>query len=115
MSRLGAKMARMAGPSRGSGRAVSEPADVFTGGANGAETAGVPDQALGPELPPRRLPRLASHLGLVETGRVLAHFATYLPSQAIPALAGFLVLPILARRLFPTELGVLAITQTLVS
>jgi len=57
--------------------------------------------------------RLATSLGVQDAGRVLRDFATYLPTQAVPALAGFLVLPILARRLFPTELGVLAIGQTL--
>lgn len=59
--------------------------------------------------------RLATALGVQDAGRLLRYFATYLPTQAIPALAGFLVLPILARRLFPTELGVLALAQTLVT
>lgn len=58
---------------------------------------------------------LASVFGLRDAGRVLRDFATYLPSQAVPAVAGFLVLPVLARKLFPTELGVLAIAQTLVT
>jgi O-antigen/teichoic acid export membrane protein len=57
--------------------------------------------------------RVATSLGIQDAGRVLRDFATYLPTQAVPALAGFFVLPILARRLFPTELGVLAIGQTL--
>jgi O-antigen/teichoic acid export membrane protein len=64
----------------------------------------------------RRLgPRLAAALGVHDAGRVLRDFATYLPSQAIPAIAGFLVLPLVARRLAPTELGVLAIAQTLIT
>ena len=63
----------------------------------------------------KRGPRLAHALGVQDAGRVLRDFATYLPTQAIPAIAGFLVLPILARKLAPTELGVLAISQTLVT
>ena len=59
--------------------------------------------------------RLAGALGVHDAGRALRDFATYLPTQAIPALAGFLVLPVLARKLAPTELGVLAICQTLVT
>ena len=59
--------------------------------------------------------RFASLLGVHDAGRALRDFATYLPTQAIPALAGFLVLPVLARELAPTELGVLAICQTLVT
>jgi O-antigen/teichoic acid export membrane protein len=59
--------------------------------------------------------RLAELLGVHDAGRLLRDFATYLPSQLIPAIAGFLALPILARELFPTELGVLAIAQTLVT
>jgi O-antigen/teichoic acid export membrane protein len=59
--------------------------------------------------------RLASAVGLSSAGRVLRDFATYLPTQAVPALAGFVALPILARRLTPTDLGVLAIAQTLIS
>mgnify|MGYP003336594428 CR=1 FL=1 len=51
--------------------------------------------------------------GSHDAGRALRDFATYLPTQAIPAIAGFLVLPLLARKLTPTELGVLAIAQTL--
>lgn len=59
--------------------------------------------------------RLAGVFGLQEAGRVLRDFATYFPTRAIPALVGFLVLPVLARKLFPTELGVLAIAQTLIT
>lgn len=59
--------------------------------------------------------RVASALGLPDAGRVLRDFLTYLPTQIVPAVAGFLALPILARRLAPTELGVLAIAQTLAS
>ncbi len=59
--------------------------------------------------------RLAMLLGLQDSGRALRDFATYLPTRAIPAIAGFLVLPILARELFPTEIGVLAIDQTLIT
>lgn len=59
--------------------------------------------------------RFAVLLGIHDAGRALRDFATYLPTQLIPALAGFLVLPVLARKLSPTELGVLAISQTLVT
>jgi O-antigen/teichoic acid export membrane protein len=59
--------------------------------------------------------RIAGALGLQEAGRALRDFATYLPSQILPAIAGFLVLPVLARKLAPTELGVLAIAQTLIT
>lgn len=59
--------------------------------------------------------RLAQLLGVRDVGRALRDFVTYLPTQVIPAVAGFLVLPILARRLAPTELGVLTIAQTLIS
>lgn len=54
-------------------------------------------------------------LGLQGLGRMLRDFATYLPTQAIPAVAGFIVLPVLARKLSPTDVGVLAIAQTLIS
>lgn len=79
-------------------------------------TRGEPDSRTGPPGPiePRGV-RLASALGLRDVGRLLGDFATYLPSQAIPAIAGFLVLPVLARELAPTALGVLAIAQTLVT
>lgn len=59
--------------------------------------------------------RLAAALGVRDVGRALRDFSTYLPSQAIPALAGFLVLPVLARKLSPTDVGILAIAQTLVT
>ncbi len=59
--------------------------------------------------------RLAGLLGVREAGRVLRDFVTYLPTQLIPAIAGFLVLPVLARQLAPTELGVLTIAQTLIT
>lgn len=59
--------------------------------------------------------RFASFLGVHDAGRVLRDFATYLPTQAIPAIAGFLVLPVLARKLFPTDLGILTIAQTLIT
>jgi O-antigen/teichoic acid export membrane protein len=59
--------------------------------------------------------RLAGLLGVRDAGRVLRDFATYLPTQAIPAIAGLVALPILARKLFPTDLGILAIAQTLIS
>jgi O-antigen/teichoic acid export membrane protein len=64
---------------------------------------------------PSRGLRLATMLGLQNVGRLLRDFATYLPTQAIPAVAGFLVLPVLARKLDPTDLGVLTIAQTLIS
>jgi O-antigen/teichoic acid export membrane protein len=38
-----------------------------------------------------------------------------MPTQVIPAIAGVLVLPILARELAPSELGILAIAQTLIT
>ncbi len=59
--------------------------------------------------------RFAKVLGLHDGGRALRDFVTYLPTQLVPALAGFLVIPVLARELAPTELGVLAICQTLVT
>jgi O-antigen/teichoic acid export membrane protein len=59
--------------------------------------------------------RLASMLGVRDAGRVLRDFAMYLPTQAVPAIAGLIALPVLARKLFPTELGVLAIAQTLIT
>ena len=71
-------------------------------------------RAPGPHPEPRSV-RFAHLLGVRDAGRVLRDFATYLPTQAIPAIAGFIVLPVLARRLTPTELGVLAIAQTLVT
>jgi O-antigen/teichoic acid export membrane protein len=64
---------------------------------------------------PRVRRRLVSALGLQGLGRMLRDFATYLPTQAIPAVAGFIVLPVLARKLSPTDVGVLAIAQTLIS
>ncbi|MFN2468631.1 MAG: polysaccharide biosynthesis C-terminal domain-containing protein [Gaiellaceae bacterium] len=77
------------------------------------------DDPAGAPLPPvaaeSRGVRLASAFGVREAGRVLRDFVTYLPTQIIPAIAGFLVLPILARQLAPTELGVLAIAQTLIT
>lgn len=63
----------------------------------------------------RRGVRIATFVGMRGVGRALRDFATYLPTQAIPAIAGFLVLPVLARRLAPTDLGILALAQTLVS
>ncbi|HUP32850.1 MAG TPA: polysaccharide biosynthesis C-terminal domain-containing protein [Gaiellaceae bacterium] len=59
--------------------------------------------------------RFARALGVHDAGRALRHFTAYLPTQLVPALAGFIVLPVLARRLTPTELGVLAIAQTLIT
>jgi len=50
-----------------------------------------------------------------DAGRALRDFATYLPTRAIPAIAGLIVLPLLARKLFPTDLGVLTIDQTLIT
>jgi O-antigen/teichoic acid export membrane protein len=76
-----------------------------------------PTPADAPAVVPRQPfgPRLATRLGVLDAGRALRDFATYFPSQAIPAIAGFLVLPLLARRLSPTDLGILAIAQTLVT
>jgi O-antigen/teichoic acid export membrane protein len=59
--------------------------------------------------------RLAELAGVSDAGRALRDFATYLPSQAVPAVASLVALPLLARRLTATELGVLALAQTLVS
>lgn len=79
------------------------------------DALGAPPEDAARARQPSRGVRLASLVGLSSAGRVLRDFATYLPTQAVPALAGFLALPILARRLSPTELGVLAIAQTLIS
>ncbi len=59
--------------------------------------------------------RIADAFGVRDAGQALRYFATYLPAQAIPALLGFLVLPLLGRELAPTELGVLTISQTLIT
>jgi O-antigen/teichoic acid export membrane protein len=60
--------------------------------------------------------RLAEIVGIREAGRVLRHFAySYLPNQALAAVAGAIALPILAHSVSPTQLGVLAIVQTLMS
>lgn len=64
---------------------------------------------------PTRGHRFARLIGVRDAGRVLRDFATYLPTQAIPAIAGLIALPILARKLAPLDLGVLAIAQTLVT
>src|SRR5438067_2950698 len=66
-------------------------------------------------LPEPRGVRLATALGVRDAGRALRDFVTYLPTKIIPALAGVVVLFILARRMAPNEFGVLAIAQTLVS
>lgn len=68
-----------------------------------------------PPAPASLALRVAAALGVHEAGRVLRDFTIYLPTQLIPALAGFLVLPILARKLTPTELGVLTLAQTLIT
>jgi O-antigen/teichoic acid export membrane protein len=59
--------------------------------------------------------RLARSLGVHDAGRALGDFVTYLPTKILPAVAGFLALPLVARRLQPADLGVLAIAQTLIS
>ncbi|HVS84123.1 MAG TPA: polysaccharide biosynthesis C-terminal domain-containing protein [Gaiellaceae bacterium] len=59
--------------------------------------------------------RLATALGVHDAGRALRDYATYLPTRAIPALAGLLVLPVLARKLTTSDLGVLALDQTLIT
>src|SRR3954470_5464693 len=64
-----------------------------------------------PRVEPRGL-WLAQALGVRDAGRVLRHFVAYLPTQLIPAVAGFLVLPVLARELAPTQLGVLTLAPT---
>jgi O-antigen/teichoic acid export membrane protein len=72
------------------------------------EEGGATSEALG-----MRLARVA---GVRDAGRVLRDFTTsYLPNQALAALAGVIALPILAHELRPTYLGVLAIAQTLIS
>jgi O-antigen/teichoic acid export membrane protein len=58
---------------------------------------------------------LAEFAGVDDAGRVLRDFASYLPTQVLPALTGLLVLPLLARELSPTYLGVVALAQTLVT
>lgn len=63
----------------------------------------------------RLLKRLAAAAGIDDAGRVLRDFASYLPTQVLPALTGLLVLPLLARKLEPTYLGVVALAQTLVT
>jgi O-antigen/teichoic acid export membrane protein len=67
------------------------------------------------QAPVGPLRRIVAAFGLGGLGRMLRDFATYLPTQAIPAIAGFIVLPVLARKLSPTDVGVLAIAQTLIS
>lgn len=57
--------------------------------------------------------RFASALGVLEAGRVLRDFASYLPAQLVPALASFAVLPLLTRKLVPTELGIVTLDQML--
>lgn len=59
--------------------------------------------------------RLARALGIHDAGRALRDFVTYLPTKVLPAVFGFLALPIVARKLDPADLGILAIAQTLVS
>ncbi len=69
---------------------------------------GIPAESLG-----IRLARLA---GIGDAGRVLRDFAhSYLPNQALAALAGAAALPVLAHKLHPLDLGVLTIAQTLIS
>jgi O-antigen/teichoic acid export membrane protein len=73
------------------------------------------DSSVEPFAAERGGARLARALDLQDVGRALRDFAAYLPAQLIPALAGFLALPILARALTPGQLGDLTIAQTLVS
>lgn len=61
------------------------------------------------------LKRLAALANVDDAGRVLRDFISYLPTQVLPALTGLLVLPLLARKLSPTYLGVVALAQTLVT
>ena len=54
--------------------------------------------------------RVASAIGIRDAGRVLRDFTySYLPNQALAAVAGAIALPILAHELTPTYLGVLTI------
>src|SRR5262249_37381449 len=63
------------------------------------------DSSVEPFAAERGGARLARALDLHDVGRALRDFAAYLPAQLIPALAGFLALPILARALTPGQLG----------
>jgi O-antigen/teichoic acid export membrane protein len=79
------------------------------------KTTSVVGETSTPQTRQTPLRRVVSAVGLGGLGRMLRDFATYLPTQAIPAIAGFIVLPVLARKLSPTDVGVLAIAQTLIS
>lgn len=59
--------------------------------------------------------RLAGLFGIHEAGRLLRDFLTYFPTKILGALAALVALPIIARRLPPTELGTLALAQTLIN
>jgi len=65
--------------------------------------------------PPSRSFRLAGLFGVHDAGRLLRDFLTYFPAKVVTALASLVALPILARRLPPTELGTLALAQTLIN
>jgi len=49
------------------------------------------------------------------TGRTLADLATYLPSQVVPGLVGFVALPVLTRLFEPEEYGVYSLVRTTVT
>lgn len=81
--------------------------------------SGLPDDPLHEEaaagVVPSRATRAAAALGVRGGGGALRSFATYLPTHVVSAAAGLVVLPVLARKLPPTELGVLALAQTAVT
>jgi O-antigen/teichoic acid export membrane protein len=73
---------------------------------------------LSESVPPKSQSRavwLATRFGVHDAGRVLQDFAVYFPARVLSAFAAAIALPILARRLPPTELGTLALAQTLIN
>jgi O-antigen/teichoic acid export membrane protein len=58
--------------------------------------------------------RVAELVGIADVGRALRDFRNYLPAHAIQAVVGAIALPILARWLTPSELGVLVLAQALI-
>lgn len=59
--------------------------------------------------------RLATRFGVHDAGRLLRDFSVYFPARVISAFAAAVALPIIARRVPPTELGTLALAQTLIN
>lgn len=69
-----------------------------------------------PDPPARsRSVRLATRFGVHDAGRLLRDFAVYFPARVVAAFAAAVALPIIARRVPPTELGTLALAQTLIN